>query len=114
MRISDWSSDVCSSDLQRAMTQVQAVEGADADHTAVGAQGPAFDVAEQLVHRFSVIGMPGRRAAWLSARAAEAAGLCRTREVTARATRLRRPCRDRTSVVSGRSVSVRVDLGGRR
>ena len=39
---------------QRAMAQVQAVEGADADHTAVGAQGPAFDVAEQPVHGFSI------------------------------------------------------------
>src|SRR3546814_11060475 len=28
--------------------------------------------------------------------------------------RPRRPCRDRKSVVSGKSVSVRVDLGGRR
>src|SRR3546814_3177515 len=74
------------------MTQVQAVEGADADHTAVGAQGPAFDVAEQLIHRVSVIGMPGRRVAWLSAGAAEAASLCRTREVTGRARSLRRPC----------------------
>src|SRR3546814_7809194 len=74
------------------MTQVQAVEGADADHTAVGAQGPAFDVAEQLVHRFSVIGIPGRRVAWLSAGAAEAVSLCRTREVTERARRLRRSC----------------------
>src|SRR3546814_3822088 len=74
------------------MTQVQAVEGADADHTAVGAQGPAFDVAEQLVHQFSVIGMPGRRVAWLSAGAAEAASLCRTREVTGRARSLRRSC----------------------
>jgi hypothetical protein len=45
------------------MAQVQAVEGADADHTAVGAQGPAFDVAEQLAHRFSVVGIPGRRIA---------------------------------------------------
>src|SRR3546814_15506237 len=36
---------------QRAMTQVQAVEGADADPTAVGAPGPAFDVARSEERR---------------------------------------------------------------
>ena len=35
---------------QRAMAQVQAVEGADADHAALGAQRPAFDVTEQPAH----------------------------------------------------------------
>ncbi len=35
---------------QRAMTDVQAIEGADADHAAVRAQRPAVEVAEQFSH----------------------------------------------------------------
>jgi hypothetical protein len=35
---------------QYAMTEMQAVERADADHAALGAQGPAFDVTEQPAH----------------------------------------------------------------
>jgi hypothetical protein len=35
---------------QRAMAEVQAVESADADHAALGAQKPAFDVTEQPAH----------------------------------------------------------------
>ena len=35
---------------QRLMPEMQAVEGADADHAAVRAQGPAFDVTEQPAH----------------------------------------------------------------
>jgi hypothetical protein len=38
------------------MTQVHAVKGADADHAALRAQGPAFDVAEQSVHTIQVCG----------------------------------------------------------
>src|SRR3546814_10937129 len=69
MRISDWSSDVCSSDLGRA-----------ARPTAPG----------------RARGRPGRRA--------RRAGRRRPRACRA----------DRKSVVKGKSVSVRVDLGGRR
>ena len=35
---------------QRLMPEMQAVEGADADHTAVRATGPAFDVPKQPAH----------------------------------------------------------------
>src|SRR5690606_35281745 len=35
---------------QRLVAEVQAVEGADAGHAALRAQGPAIDVAEQPVH----------------------------------------------------------------
>jgi len=35
------------------MPEMQAVEGADADHTAVRATGPAFDVAKQPAHGLS-------------------------------------------------------------
>src|SRR3546814_2347575 len=65
MRISDWSSDVCSSDLARA-------EAFEAQIAALK------DAKEQLSAQFSEIGG------------------------------------DRKSVVQGKSVSVRVDLGGRR
>src|SRR3546814_15219556 len=72
MRISDWSSDVCSSDLLRA---------------------------------------GGRRD-----RRRDAPGQRRGAAPRRRGRRLRRGRRrtDRKSVVSGKSVSVRVDLGGRR
>src|SRR3546814_11467821 len=86
MRISDWSSDVCSSDLisKRAPRRVShpqsnlfAVEGKS---------GP--DLREK------------QRGAWTPVRRARL--------------NARRVARDRKSVVSGKRVSVRVDLGGRR
>src|SRR3546814_18434994 len=75
MRISDWSSDVCSSDLRRARVR-QTRRGA--------------------VRR----------------QARAAAGECRRLPVAGNRGSERGP--DRKSVVSGKSVSVRVDLGGRR
>ncbi len=39
---------------QRLVPEVQAVECADADHTAVRAPGPALDVTKQPAHRFEV------------------------------------------------------------
>src|SRR3546814_16300464 len=73
MRISDWSSDVCSSDLQSDFDAVLA----DRFGNAVGGESWHEDVAARL----------------------------RGRGIS---------LRDRKSVVSGKSVSVRVDLGGRR
>src|SRR3546814_16547799 len=85
MRISDWSSDVCSSDL---------------------------DPAREL---------PGRRAPGQARARARARAACcpragrrpRTRAWAWRSGRTPK-CRDRESVVSGKSVSVRVDVGGLR
>src|SRR3546814_20269056 len=75
MRISDWSSDVCSSDL-RKIGRHRVERGALVGNV------------------IRALGQPGERAG-------------RDRE--------RRPADiDRKSVVSGKSVSVRVDLGGRR
>src|SRR3546814_12150514 len=74
MRISDWSSDVCSSDLQRV------------EHHRVAIENPGVDgivIAQHLADPLDAIthtAHPG----------------------------------DRKSVVYGKSVSVRVDLGGRR
>src|SRR3546814_15841078 len=87
MRISDWSSDVCSSDLARQPARRQA-EGelrpgpAGRSHRPQGAQGRLALVRGQLLPALP----PGGAASG----------------------------EDRKSVVSGKSVSVRVDLGGRR
>src|SRR3546814_12070163 len=79
MRISDWSSDVCSSDLFLAIdTRVQ-------PH--------ALEVGELL---------PGHQARNIGDL------------LHAGITLVRAPGGDRQSVVSGKSVSVRVDIGGRR
>src|SRR3546814_9477922 len=83
MRISDWSSDVCSSDL-------------------------GIDLIEQIVDDATV------------AVCAEATGVMqKLHEGTLDYTRQRKQfgipiAKDRKSVVEGKSVSVRVDLGGRR
>src|SRR3546814_12305914 len=81
MRISDWSSDVCSSDLIDAFHFVEHLAG-------LHFGDPVLDVA-----------LAGAHAAF---------------ERLLGDRHLRAPRLDRTSVVSGKSVSVRVDLGGRR
>src|SRR3546814_13535988 len=92
MRISDWSSDVCSSDLNR----VRSSPCGGCEHV----QGP---VGSGGAGRGEHGGFRGRlhacRARW------------RPRD---RAGRAQRGDADRKSVVEGKSVSVRVDLGGRR
>src|SRR3546814_20244403 len=98
MRISDWSSDVCSSDLASLVRLCSAEPGA---------VSPVLGLCRQH-HRT------------LREFRARAVGVCRLRQAPVRAA-----CRcqrwpqcdgrlDRKSVVSGKSVSVRVDLGGRR
>src|SRR3546814_20246514 len=82
MRISDWSSDVCSSDLPSRYHSVRAISAPP--------RRPA-----QVIR---IPSAPRRRADWT------------TRFIARRkATR-----RDRKSGGEGKSVSVRVDLGGRR
>src|SRR3546814_9278898 len=114
MRISDWSSDVCSSDLQRGR---------------IGIGHDAFLQAEII--RAAPRGAAGhwrRLYAGLANGARGRAG--QTKETPrpalptpppARSFRHARPPasgrgrrRDRKSVVSGKSVAVRVDIGGRR
>src|SRR3546814_18898551 len=92
MRISDWSSDVCSSDLDHA------------DHVLVQRKRFAVMAGLQLgqcryhhlAHREQAVGVVGAEH--------EAADACRQGGIL----------EDRKSVVSGKSVSVRLDLGGRR
>src|SRR3546814_14494119 len=86
MRISDWSSDVCSSDLfpplNRAMT------------AAMGhGTGSAIDIVLTREFTLNIPAADAEDLSFLSVRT----GL-----------------KDRKRVVSGKSVSVRVDLGGRR
>src|SRR3546814_11255212 len=75
LRMSDWSSDVCSSDLAGALVP------------------PRVELPD-LVHHPSVVGID-----------AMGAVVRVTREM---------PLQDQTCVVQGRSLSVRVELGGRR
>src|SRR3546814_19093288 len=97
MRISDWSSDVCSSDLaQHAFRRVHG----DARR---GGRAARF---LGVLRGTGVVGDRSRRR---RARAAPAGGeraLCADRRVC-------RPSGARKSVVSGKSESVRADIGGR-
>src|SRR3546814_20966914 len=90
MRISDWGSDVCSSDLYYCGGE-RVVVGA------TGAVCPPVSAAPCSAFA-SPVPAPGASGAAASFVAASAAGAAS----------------DRKSVVSGKSVSVRVDLGGRR
>src|SRR3546814_13963427 len=99
MRISDWSSDVCSSDL-RLLDQAD----------------PPFElrIDDRTLDQADDFGI----VIILEFKAPAPVGVAQQREVIA--LRPRRDVRgeqvreDRKSVVSGKRVSVRVDLGGRR
>src|SRR3546814_17474713 len=88
MRISDWSSDVCSSDLAELALAAAQVDVREAPRHGMAAQAPEFR------HR-------GQQLAGV--------GVLRRREQP-----VGRRLLDRKSVVEGKSVAVRVDLGGRR
>src|SRR3546814_17452908 len=90
MRISDWSSDVCSSDLGREQEIALVARRIDRA-VQFGAVG-AFDTADVMTGR--------ERVGAQVARQLEQIGELRPQ--------------DRKSVVKGKRVSVRVDLGGRR
>src|SRR3546814_20028827 len=93
MRISDWSSDVCSSDLDRTGTRVdRTIVG-----TAEGTEVLAREAALRCHKRATVAILIGEN---------EVAAAPLLPEALAEL--------DRKSVVQGKSVSVRVDLGGRR
>src|SRR3546814_12502233 len=97
MRISDWSSDVCSSDLRRPAVDLAGGRIPARHHEgelakpALGRQVLAFDVDDDARERHVQGVLPARIT------------------LAARQHRL-----DRSGVVWGKSVSVRVDLGGRR
>src|SRR3546814_11864134 len=131
MRISDWSSDVCSSDLRtperEAAVKIMIYGGAAGAvvaalfgwiHT-----GPWFggDTVMQL-HRWNgmLIAALGMVAAWIAFRNPQSRGALRltlfpiTALLIAPGYMGGELAQDRKSVVSGKSVSVRVDIGGRR
>src|SRR3546814_11095043 len=95
MRISDWSSDVCSSDLRPA--------GADGHRLAAVAGGFARSCPARLAgaagHPAAVAGDPAVRDPCLAGAVAAAGPVANG---------------DRKSVVEGTSVYVRLDLAGRR
>src|SRR3546814_15134062 len=98
MRISDWSSDVCSSDLSNggptALRPCTSPGSIDHEH-----RSPQYTKTVRRLHR------PGQCVLEVSRRQADG---------PAGPFGLRQTNLDRTSVVSGKSVSVRVDQGGRR
>src|SRR3546814_20584639 len=101
MRISDWSSDVCSSDLLLGHLGYQ--------RTKAGRTGSRY--LARIVSRAArlIVVAIGCRGDSVPADSAGDGG----RRLSARGGAFR-VARDRKSVVSGKSVSVRVDLGGRR
>src|SRR3546814_15208354 len=100
MRISDWSSDVCSSDLPNQQYVVSSQvngKGATLKGVELAAQIPfsAF-VSDGVISHFGVL--------------ANATFISSDADYTVQGPAVA----DRKSVVSGTRVSVRVDLGGRR
>src|SRR3546814_20363660 len=98
MRMSDWSSDVCSSDLPRVDRTVEAAN-IDAPRVGVAAIEDRIAAADGL-HHFE----PAPRIA----------GRLGVGDIVADRRERARIGLDRKSVVEGKSVSVRVDLGGRQ
>src|SRR3546814_15345872 len=129
MRISDWSSDVCSSDLERggggATGQSgdrypRALSGADAGAQRInpcvianGAkQSRAVYAGAGLPRRLRLLAMTGRGEANPRSNPPPVQG--RPPASTAASRAARSAATDRKSVVAGKSGSVSLDLGGRR
>src|SRR3546814_13712603 len=112
MRISDWSSDVCSSDLLRRLRLLRhcLVDEAGQEATQLGKQlvDPGRATAGLVFVEQGIVGAEPEGIGFRGGHFAgenehRPEGLGESIEVT-----------DRKSVVSGKSVAVRVDLGGRR
>src|SRR3546814_18155725 len=111
MRISDWSSDVCSSDLLAVLGGVTALPGLLEQRGELAWTGGALAVTIDE-GRLVRIGSADLRRRQRREDRLSAGGQVRG-EADADVGDQRRPA-DRKSDVSGKSVSVRVDLGGRR
>src|SRR3546814_11367170 len=116
MRISDWSSDVCSSDLRLVLDG--RVDGVERQLLVRIERGQIVEI-DAVPHRFGIVEIDldqlGQRKITLAvARRANLAldGVAGAQAIFADL--VRRHVKDRKSVVEGKSVSVRVDLGGRR
>src|SRR3546814_18461594 len=107
MRISDWSSDVCSSDLHQLTVETGRRHRRAPDH-----------VAEVVVSRYTrSIVLPGHSWPLIAAlgNASVRRSRCRGDSLSAVSPCARCvPGTDRNSDASGKSVSVRLDIGGRR
>src|SRR3546814_20628651 len=100
MRISDWSSDVCSSDLLVLLDESQQVRKLERRETLRLEHG--LDAADEPVQ----IGHVGQDVVGDEE--------IRPTLITRQTIGERRAEEDRKSVLSGKSVCVRVDIGGRR
>src|SRR3546814_11819536 len=106
MRISDWSSDVCSSDLEPATIPLPPSEmpatalAAGGIMGAIAVRQPVGVVACITPYNFPIVNMAGK----------VGPALAMGNTVVVKPA----PQEDRKSVVQGKSVSVRVDHGGRR
>src|SRR3546814_20306252 len=98
MRFSDWSSDVCSSDLGLVADPRQSPSE---DNTLVG---PAVDG----------VGIAGARPGGFGKTASVTRSYCAPDDLYCSTNSNKDGLLDRKSVVTGKSVSVRVVLGGRR
>src|SRR3546814_15643788 len=109
MRISDWSSDVCSSDLRLAGDWTGAQSGGL--RQIAGADAGKLGHLVHATNSFTALALPsagcGPGADRANCARAAACAILRT------SPREPAPAVDRKSVGSGKSVSVRVDLGGR-
>src|SRR3546814_17307376 len=114
MRISDWSSDVCSSDLHRHREHDRQQAGGE-----VGG-GQIEEVEVEGEHAEShgeqqPMGAPGKAERVACEQGPEEDHCSGDREAVGDGEfRRQQPDLDRKSVVKGKSVSVRVDLGGSR
>src|SRR3546814_12411683 len=98
MRISDWSSDVCSSDLHDYDLNGKRI-------AVIGTGASAIQFVPQIVPKVAHLDLFQRTPPWIMPKP--------DREISARARKLFRLL-DRQRVVQGQSVSVRVDTGGDR
>src|SRR3546814_21172697 len=111
MRSSDWSSDVCSSDLpesHRAARGASTVEG----RRRLSSVGRPLSILELEIRDENARLVPAGTVGEIWVRGDQVSGEYAGRKVIGDDGWF--PTNDRKSVVSGKSVSVRVDLGGRR
>src|SRR3546814_17263133 len=97
MRISDWSSDVCSSDLDQFLPFPRR------EHAPPRAPWPTCDGPRNIRRPYPLLGKVAVPPIW-----------CRRPHPSKEKESWQTQSKDRKSVVEGKSVSVRVELGGRR
>src|SRR3546814_17008019 len=120
MRISDWSSDVCSSDLAESAGRREALRGFLRPLGVLPREHANWTDFVRDGKRFGITLAPLQEGFRLDAdqltliSEAQVFGQRAPAAEVRRRSRIRDPETDRKSVVSGKIVTVRVDLGGRR